>query len=273
MQINVESVSCPLLSIITINRNNALGLRKTIKSVVTQDCTDFEYLIIDGASTDESHTVINEFLSSKYANKISYWISEPDTGIYNAMNKGIRQARGTYVYILNSGDWLEPNALSSIVEKLKAEQPDLLLFFLNFWSNGEKIQLEMRLPENLCMATMCHQGLIYKKNLHDKYSLYDERYQFAADYDFCIKAFYKKNINISFLFLPLANFPVGGMGGSEVSTIEFNEIQIKYGFIPPPPSRIRIFIKKAVKFFIPYGLLFLYRKIKTIGKNYANKKE
>ena len=268
-----DILSRPLLSIITINRNNAAGLRKTIESVVTQNCTDFEYLIIDGASTDESPAVISEFVTSEYGDKITFWASAPDTGIYNAMNKGIKSAKGTYLYILNSGDWLEPNALSSIVEKLKVEQPDLLLFFLNFWSNGKKVQLEMRLPDNLCMATMCHQGLIYKKNLHDKYSLYDERYQFAADYDFCIKAFYKKDINISFLFLPLANFPVGGMGGSEISTIEFNEIQIKYGFIHPPSSHIRVFIKKVVKFFIPYGLLFLYRRIKTIGKNYANKKK
>ena len=107
----------PLLSIITINRNNASGLRKTIESVVTQDCTDFEYLIIDGASTDDSPAVIQEFVTGKHGNKISHWISEPDTGIYNAMNKGGRQARGTYVYMLNSGDWLEPNALLVTIEK------------------------------------------------------------------------------------------------------------------------------------------------------------
>lgn len=263
----------PLLSIITINRNNASGLRKTIESVVTQDCTDFEYLIIDGASTDESPAVIQEFVTGKHSDKISYWISEPDTGIYNAMNKGIRQAKGTYVYMLNSGDWLEPNAISDIVEKLKADRPDLLLFFLNFWSNGEKVQAEMRFPAKLSLIPLCHQGLIYKKNIHEQYGLYDENYKFAADYDFCIKAFYKKHIKISELFLPLINFSVGGLGECEASRQEFHLIQIKYGFAPPPPSPTQIFIKEAVKFFIPYGLLFLYRKIKDFGKIYAHKKE
>lgn len=263
----------PLLSIITINRNNASGLRKTIESVVTQDCTDFEYLIIDGGSTDESPAVIGEFITGKHSDKLSYWISEPDTGIYNAMNKGIRQAQGTYVYILNSGDWLEPNAISDIVEKLKADRPDLLLFFLNFWSNGEKVQAEMRFPAKLPLTPLCHQGLIYKKNIHEQYGLYDENYKFAADYDFCIKAFYKKHIKISTVFLPLANFPWGGVGASELSIKEFAAIQIKYGFVPTPPSPTQIFIKKAVKFFIPYGLLFLYRKIKDFGKHYAHKKK
>ena len=94
----------PNLSIITINRNNAAGLRKTIESVVSQTYTDFDYIIIDGASTDESVDVIKE-----YADRITYWVSEPDTGIYNAMNKGILKANGEYCLFLNSGDWLYDN--------------------------------------------------------------------------------------------------------------------------------------------------------------------
>ena len=87
------------LSIITINRNNAAGLRRTIESVVSQTYTEFEYIIIDGASTDESVDVIKE-----YADKITFWVSEPDNGIYNAMNKGILKAKGEYLLFLNSGD-------------------------------------------------------------------------------------------------------------------------------------------------------------------------
>ena len=94
----------PKLSIITINLNNAAGLRKTIESVVNQTFTDYEYLIIDGGSTDGSVEVIKEF-----ADKITYWVSEPDKGIYNAMNKGILKARGEYLQFLNSGDWLVDN--------------------------------------------------------------------------------------------------------------------------------------------------------------------
>jgi len=267
-----ENIS-PLLSIITINRNNASGLRKTIESVVTQSTDDFEYIIIDGASTDESPAVIQEFVTGKHGNKISYWISEPDTGIYNAMNKGIRQAKGTYVYMLNSGDWLEPNALSNIIEKLKADHPDLLLFLLNIWNKNLKIQSEVRFPEKLSISAMDHQGFMYKTNMHKLYGMYNEYYKFASDYDFEVKAFYQKKLSVSTIFLPLANFSCGGLGGTEISTAEIKEIQIKYGFAPPPPSPTQIFIKEAVKFFIPYGLLFLYRKIKDFGRNYADKKE
>jgi glycosyltransferase involved in cell wall biosynthesis len=89
------------LSIITINYNNVAGLRQTIESVVSQKGQDFEYIIIDGGSTDGSVDVIK-----KYTNKIDYWVSEPDSGIYNAMNKGTRAANGDFCLFLNSGDWL-----------------------------------------------------------------------------------------------------------------------------------------------------------------------
>lgn len=89
------------LSIITINYNNREGLRKTIESVVAQTTREFEYIVIDGGSTDGSVDVIKEF--SDY---IDYWVSEPDKGIYNAMNKGVKVAHGDYCQFLNSGDWL-----------------------------------------------------------------------------------------------------------------------------------------------------------------------
>ncbi|MEP7170167.1 MAG: glycosyltransferase, partial [Bacteroidota bacterium] len=91
----------PLFSIITVNLNNAAGLKKTIESVVTQTFNDVEYIIIDGASTDGSKEVIKN-----YETKISYWVSEKDTGIYNAMNKAIKKAKAEYCLFLNSGDSL-----------------------------------------------------------------------------------------------------------------------------------------------------------------------
>ena len=119
----------PFLSIITINRNNADGLRQTMESVLSQKCAKpFEYIIIDGASTDGSVDVIKEFLSKKkYASKISYWVSEKDSGIYNAMNKGIAHSNGVLVGILNSGDTFKENAFENLYELNKAS-PDALLY-------------------------------------------------------------------------------------------------------------------------------------------------
>lgn len=254
-----ENIS-PLLSIITINRNNADGLRKTIESVVTQNCTDFEYIIIDGASTDGSVDIIKEYAGHNiYGKEISYWISESDTGIYNAMNKGIQKAHGTYVYMLNSGDWFEPDAVLNILQKLQNESPDLLLFLLNIWDNKTKIQAEIRFVDTLSSGPMNHQGMIYKKELHTKYGLYNEEYRFAADYDFCIKAFYKKSIKIDMIFLSMANFLQGGLGNSGASQKEINIIQIKNG-LKTPPSKI----KQIIKYCTPYGMILLYRKIKSL---------
>lgn len=99
-----------IISIITINYNNKVGLKKTIESVIQQDFNSFEFIVIDGGSTDGSYDVIQE-----YRNYIDYWVSEPDKGIYNAMNKGITIARGEYCNFMNSGDFFyDKNVLSSI---------------------------------------------------------------------------------------------------------------------------------------------------------------
>ena len=94
-----------LLSVITINYNNGSELRKTITSVFKQSFQDFEYIIVDGASSDDSVEVIKTLIKE---NETHYckWISEPDNGIYNAMNKGIQLSRGEYLLFLNSGDYL-----------------------------------------------------------------------------------------------------------------------------------------------------------------------
>ncbi|MCM1108391.1 MAG: glycosyltransferase [Clostridium sp.] len=89
------------LSIITINRNNAEGLERTMRSVIGQTCRDFEYIVVDGASTDRSVEVIQT-----HADRLAYWVSEPDKGVYNAMNKGVAQAHGEYCLFINSGDEL-----------------------------------------------------------------------------------------------------------------------------------------------------------------------
>lgn len=101
-------------SIITINYNNCEGLRRTLESVVSQTFRDFEYIVIDGGSTDGSKELIEQ-----YADRIDYWVSEPDKGIYNAMNKGIAVAKGVYCNFMNSGDSFVD---SSVLDKLVKER-------------------------------------------------------------------------------------------------------------------------------------------------------
>jgi glycosyltransferase involved in cell wall biosynthesis len=173
------------LSVITINRNNAEGLNKTIQSVINQSYNDFEYIVIDGNSTDDSVDIIK-----KYDNKINCWISETDTGIYNAMNKGIAKATGDYLLFLNSGDYLvNTNVLKSVFE----HQHTVDIIYGNMqidWGNGKITYGKM--PEKITFKqmfvdTLWHPVSFIKKALFDKYGLYNETYKIVADYDFFFK--------------------------------------------------------------------------------------
>jgi glycosyltransferase involved in cell wall biosynthesis len=173
-----------MLSVITINRNNAEGLRSTIKSVIGQTYKDFEYLIIDGNSTDGSLQVIDE-----YANRISYSISEKDTGIYNAMNKGIKKANGRYCLFLNSGDRLNGE---DAFEKIFAGNTTEDILFGNIIYEGEKEP--MIFPDIITLNTFLgpsigHGASFIKRELFDKYGLYNEQNKIVSDWEFFLNAF------------------------------------------------------------------------------------
>ena len=170
------------LSIITINRNNADGLRKTIESVVSQTYTDFEYIIIDGASTDESVDVIKE-----YADKITFWVSEPDNGIYNAMNKGILKAKGEYLQFLNSGDWLSDCV---ILERIfsKKHMGDVLYGNCKLVLDHVTVY-DFLVPQKITLAyfysgrSINHQSTFFKRQLFHN-NMYDETYKIVSDWKY-----------------------------------------------------------------------------------------
>ena len=126
------------LSIITVNLNNKDGLQKTIDSVISQTYKDFEWIIIDGGSTDGSKELIEN-----YSDYVSYWVSEPDKGIYNAMNKGIKQSHGEYLQFLNSGDiFIEDNTLKQVVSQLVNE--DIVFGYAVIINNNTKKRVNIR---------------------------------------------------------------------------------------------------------------------------------
>jgi len=176
----------PKLSIITINLNNAEGLQKTINSVINQSFIDFEFIIIDGGSTDNSVKIIKEF-----ENKISYWISEPDNGIYNGMNKGIKQAKGDYCFFLNSGDWLIDNKkLEFLFSKNLKEE---IIYF-----NINTTEGTIEYPKDLTFSfffkgTIAHQATIIKRSTLLEYGYYNESLSFVADWELYCKAYISNN--------------------------------------------------------------------------------
>lgn len=182
------------LSVITINKNNAAGLERTLKSVASQTCNDFEHVIIDGASTDGSVPVIREYAeNSQYQVK---WISEPDSGIYNAMNKGIRMASGDYVQFLNSGDCL---ADATVVERMLGSLeennfPSIL------YGNMLKVFKDGKILNDKCFAgqdisflgfytgTLNHSSALIKRSLFEKYGFYDESLRIVSDWKWYLQA-------------------------------------------------------------------------------------
>jgi glycosyltransferase involved in cell wall biosynthesis len=186
------------LSIITINLNNAEGLKKTIESVVTQTFNDYEYIVIDGSSTDGSVDIIKQ-----YADKITYWVSEPDKGIYNAMNKGILKAKGEYCQFLNSGDTLVNN---NILKKVFDEKLQEDIIYGNVFSlskNGDKSIANA--PDKWTLITflnetIAHQAAFIRRQLFSEISLYDETLNIISDWKFFVLAIIVHNK--SYIHLP-----------------------------------------------------------------------
>lgn len=172
------------LSIITINYNNAPGLLKTIESVVNQHYDSFEYIIIDGGSTDGSVDVINRF-----AGKLAYWISEPDSGIYHAMNKGILQAKGEYCQFLNSGDYLINQQVTGLMLADLPVNCSILYGNKVRQYNGidrvEKSYAGRHITLfDMYVSTLFHAPAYIKRSLFDQYGLYDETLKIVSDWKF-----------------------------------------------------------------------------------------
>lgn len=169
----------PKLSIITVNLNNKAGLQKTIDSVISQTYKDFEWIIIDGGSTDGSKELIE-----KYSFYITYWVSEPDKGIYNAMNKGIRVAKGEYLHFLNSGDWYYDDNVLRDVFSIKHTGAVLYGNIAGYKNNAYVSDTIYPMDLSLYFfykERICHQAAFILRSTFDK-MLYDETKMICADY-------------------------------------------------------------------------------------------
>ena len=206
-------------SIITINYNNLEGLKKTAESVLSQILRDFEWIIIDGGSTDGSREYIiklNDNLNQKGWNPISYWCSEPDNGIYNAMNKGIIMANGEYINFMNSGDCYYDCKVLWKIEKLNYNEDvilgdtilivDCVEIKVNDASSGKYDYFFFK--EN----SIPHQATFFKKDIFDKYGLYDDSLKIVGDWEHAVRSIYLGNASIRYVPLKICLF--GGNGCS-----------------------------------------------------------
>ena len=192
----------PKFSIITVNLNNVLGLRKTIDCLMRQTFLDYEYIIIDGGSIDGSVEVIKEF-----TNKITYWVSEPDNGIYSAMNKGIKVAKGHFICFLNSGDEFF-SKYSLLVFSDSISNSTAELFFCNYIVIHEvtgKIKCWdvscVNDRSDLLPHTFLHNATFYSKDLFERIGLFNEKFKICADHDWYMNAII--NNRVRFQIIPI----------------------------------------------------------------------
>ena len=223
------------LSIITINWNNADGLQKTIQSVVSQSSKDFEYVIIDGGSKDHSVEIIQHFANQFPIN----WVSEPDKGIYNAMNKGITRASGEYLHFLNSGDILFDN---QVVEKMVAQlaannQPEILIGRLH------KQMLDGAIYPNPIQSNFSflrfysnsinHPATYIKKELFLQYGLYDESLKIVSDWKWFMQVIAFHGVKPTITDVDVAIFDMTGISETNIELRENERRKVLNEIVPP----------------------------------------
>lgn len=221
------------ISIITVSYNAVSTIEQTISSVVNQSYPNIEYIVIDGGSTDGTVDIIK-----KYKDKIAYWISEPDGGIYDAMNKGISVATGDYVYFLGADDaLLNVDIIGNVTEDFKQLHADIYsygVYMVRSYDNkqryvGNKHAHKHRYP----IRMIPHQGMFVKTPLAQSI-MFDVKYKIAADHKFFLCCKQKENVKISYSDKAVAFFSKDGMSGQqalqnqhEVNNI-FKELHLEY---------------------------------------------
>jgi len=225
-----------LFSVITVTYNASRWLERTIQSVISRSYPHVEYIIIDGNSTDGTLDIIKRYQSS-----IDRCIIEPDKGLYDAMNKGLKSASGDYVWFLNAGDTIYSDAtVQEIVNTLDEENlPDIIYGETQIVDEyGKPLAMRrLKAPEKLSWKSfrmgmlVCHQSFIVKRTIADSYDL---QYRFTADYDWCIRCL-KKADTILNTHLVLSRFLEAGLSAAnrKESLKERYQIMCKnYGKLP-----------------------------------------
>ncbi|MCD7972075.1 MAG: glycosyltransferase [Candidatus Azobacteroides sp.] len=240
----------PVFSIITITYNAEKHIRRTIESIIRQSYSGIEYIIVDGKSTDHTIDIINS-----YRNFISCFVCEPDEGLYDAMNKGLLNATGDYIWFLNAGDSLySTDTVEKLSHALPSSFPDILYGDTAIINEaGTFLYLRhLRPPEKLSWKsfrmgmTVCHQSFIVKREIAP---LFDLTYKFSSDFDWCIRCM-KETDSIFNTGQILSNYMKGGLTSSHHK----ESLKERYAIMQKYYGRITTFIMH---------IRFLFRYLKN----------
>lgn len=224
----------PLVTIITVVYNKVDTIERTIESVSEQTYKNIEYFVIDGGSTDGTVEIIK-----KYQKNISFYISEKDKGIYDAMNKGLKKANGEIIGFLNADDWYERDTIQNVVSAFKNTKAEIVHGSVNRVYPDNRI---VRLLSNKELSPMWysmavfHPATFIRKEVYDRYGLFDEQYKIAADYELLLR-FYSNGVEFCSDDNIIVNFTTGGISSSSYMLCSKETISIANKYIAKAPDR------------------------------------
>lgn len=219
------------ISIITACFNAQDTIEETIRSVAKQTYDNIEYIIVEGSSTDNTLQILE-----KYRNTINILISEPDTGVYNAMNKGIKSATGDLLFFLNADDvFINELVVEKFVEEAKKTSAGLLLgniLMLNRYT-GEMYYENHKIVDKirLMISSIFHPATFFRKKTFEKYGLYNENNKIVSDYEWYVN-YFQNSGDYKYIDSPISIFSLGGLSSNEKHTElhlkEYTEVKNKY---------------------------------------------
>lgn len=218
----------PLVTVITVSFNSAATIKRTIEAVLNQTYENIEYLIIDGASRDDTVDIAKSyegrFQSKGYTYKI---FSEPDDGLYDAMNKGIAMAAGEIIGIVNSDDWYEKDAVEVAVRYYLKRSYDILMCSMNRWKGDSKSSVKTpKIRGYKTSADFCHPGMFVTKKTYEEIGCYDTSF-FYADFDFWLRQF-KEHRAFVISKKVVTNFALGGVSNQKAIKKMLMRIKDRY---------------------------------------------
>jgi len=208
--------SQPKISIIVVCRNAAATIEATFTSIISQTYKNYEIIVIDGASSDGTQEIIK-----KYERQLTFWVSEPDKGIYNAMNKGIKHSTGNWFYFLNANDTLFDNNVFMRVAKTINRYPEIEMIYGDVrLTGGEKHSLEIKSTAGINQMSyffnfsIWHQAIFYNEKIFQKTGLYNENYHIVADWEHLIRSLAVEKIPALHIPVLIANFDISGVSAN-----------------------------------------------------------
>ncbi len=218
-----------LVSVITPCYNSEKTIEKTLVCIENQTYKNIEYIIMDGGSKDKTMDIINRHRDK--LPKLLKVVSESDGGIYDAMNKGIKQASGHLIGIVNSDDWYEPNTIEQVVKHYQKQPYEVVYGMQRTLLDGKEKLTVIYHHDFLPQQMITHPTCFVTKKTYEQFGLFDTQYRSAADYDLMLRFWESRQVVFTPVMQVLSNFVLGGMSSSQTGVRENARIRYKRGYM------------------------------------------